>query len=281
MSASLELKKFDMRSITFKPDENKGPVIVMIGRRDTGKSYLVRDLLFYHQDIPIGTVISGTEAGNGFYSEHVPKLFIHHEYNTVLIENILRRQKAVLKQVNKDIETYRRSTIDPRAFVILDDCLYDQSWTRDKMMRLLFMNGRHWKVMLIITMQYPLGIPPNLRTNIDYVFILREPYLVNRKKIWENYASMFPTLESFCQIMDACTENYECLVINNNAKSNKLNDQIFWYRAADHPPFKLGSKEFWTISESMADDDEDAAYDPSKTKKRGAGQVINVKKTKW
>ena len=50
-------------------------------------------------------------------------------------------------------------------------------WTRDKMMRLLFMNGRHWKVMLIITMQYPLGIPPNLRTNIDYVFILREPYL--------------------------------------------------------------------------------------------------------
>jgi hypothetical protein len=22
--------------------------------------------------------------------------------------------------------------------------LYDQSWTRDKLMRLLFMNGRHW-----------------------------------------------------------------------------------------------------------------------------------------
>ena len=32
---TLELKKFDMKSITFKPDENKGPVIVMIGRRDT------------------------------------------------------------------------------------------------------------------------------------------------------------------------------------------------------------------------------------------------------
>ena len=51
---TLELKKFDMRSITFKANENKGPVVVMIGRRDTGKSYLVRDLLFYHQDIPIG-----------------------------------------------------------------------------------------------------------------------------------------------------------------------------------------------------------------------------------
>lgn len=132
---SLELKKFNMREITFKPDENKGPVIVMIGRRDTGKSFLVRDLLFYHQDIPVGTVMSGTEAGNGFYAAHVPKLFIHEEYNTVLIENILRRQKTVLKQVNKEIAQHKKSKIDPRCFVILDDCLYDASWTRDKMMR--------------------------------------------------------------------------------------------------------------------------------------------------
>ncbi len=278
--AQLELKKFNMREITFKPDENKGPVIVMIGRRDTGKSYLVRDLLYHHQDIPIGTVISGTEAGNGFYASHVPKLFIHEEYNTVLIENILRRQKTVLKQVNSEIAQYKKSTIDPRAFVILDDCLYDQSWTRDKLMRLLFMNGRHWKIMLIITMQYPLGIPPNLRTNIDYVFILRAPYMTNRKRIWENYASMFPTLEAFNTVMDQTTENYECLVINNNAKSNKLNDQIFWYKAEGRPDFKLGSKEFWEISKNLADD-EDEAYDPSKSKKKSAGPQITVKKNKW
>jgi len=280
---TLELKKFDMRWITFKPNENKGPVIVMIGRRDTGKSFLVRDLLYHHQDVPIGTVISGTEAGNGFYAKHVPKLFIHEEYNSVLIENVLRRQKAVLKQMNKDMEVYKKTTIDPRTFVILDDCLYDQTWTRDKMMRLLFMNGRHWKVMLIITMQYPLGIPPNLRTNIDYVFILREPYMTNRKRIWENYASMFPTLESFSSVMDQTTENYECLVINNNAKSNKLYDQIFWYKAENRPDFKLGSKEFWDISKNMGSDDEDEAYDPSKGKRR-SGQQINVKKTsssKW
>ncbi len=277
---TLELKKFDMKHISFKPDENKGPVVVLIGRRDTGKSYLVRDLLFHHQDIPIGTVISGTEAGNGFYSSHVPKLFIHDEYNTAIIENILKRQKSVLKQMKKEMEHYKRSTIDARTFVILDDCLYDGSWTKDKMMRLLFMNGRHWKVMLIITMQYPLGIPPNLRTNIDYVFILREPYIANRKRIWENYAGMFPTFESFAQVMDQCTENFECLVVNNNAKSNKLQDQIFWYKAEPHGPFKLGSKEFWELSKDLHSDDEDDAYDPTSGKKRG-GPRINVKKSKW
>ena len=278
---SLELKKFDMKNISFKPNENKGPVVVLIGRRDTGKSFLVRDLLYYHQEIPIGTVISGTEEGNGFYGKLVPKLFIHNEYNTAIIENILKRQRTVLKQIKKEMETYKRSTIDPRAFVILDDCLYDATWTRDKMMRLLFMNGRHWKIMLIITMQYPLGVPPTLRTNIDYVFILREPYIANRKRIYENYAGMFPTFEAFTQVMDQCTENYECLVINNNSKSNKLTDQVFWYKADSHNDFKLGSKEFWDLSKGFNSDDEEEKYDPNNVKKRGQGPKISVKKTKW
>jgi hypothetical protein len=279
---TLELKKFDMKSISFKPNESKGPVIVLIGRRDTGKSFLVRDLLYYHQDIPIGTVISGTEEGNGFYGKLVPKLFIHNEYNTAIVENILKRQRSVLKQIKKEIETYKRSTIDPRTFTILDDCLYDNTWSRDKMMRLLFMNGRHWKIMLIITMQYPLGIPPTLRTNIDYVFILREPYIANRKRIYDNYAGMFPTFESFCQVMDQCTENYECLVINNNVKSNKLQDQVFWYKADSHNDFKLGSKEFWELSKGYNSDDDEEKYDPNASKKRGSGQKISVKKTnKW
>jgi hypothetical protein len=278
---SLELKKFDMKSISFKSNESKGPVIVLIGKRDTGKSFLVRDLLYYQQDIPIGTVISGTEEGNGFYGKMVPRLFIHNEYNTAIIENILKRQRTVLKQIKKEIETYKRTTIDPRAFVILDDCLYDNTWSRDKMMRLLFMNGRHWKIMLVITMQYPLGIPPTLRTNIDYVFILRENYIANRRRIYDNYAGMFPTFESFCQVMDQCTENYECLVINNNVKSNKLQDQVFWYKADNHNDFRLGSKEFWELSKNYNSDDDDEKYDPNANKKRGNGQKISVKKTKW
>ena len=277
---TLELKKFNMKNISFKPDENKGPVIVLIGRRDTGKSFLVRDLLYYHQSIPIGTVISGTEEGNGFYSSMVPRLFIHNEYNSAIIENILKRQRMVIKKINKEEEQYRRkSSIDARAFVILDDCLYDNTWARDKLMRLMFMNGRHWKLMLIITMQYPLGVPPTLRTNIDYVFILREPYIANRKRIYENYAGMFPTFESFCQVMDQCTENYECLVINNNAKSNKLQEQVFWYKAESHGDFKLGSKEFWELSKNYNSDEEEQ-YNPDNEKKRGATK-INVRKSKW
>ena len=68
---------------------------------------------------------------------------------------------------------------------------------------------------------------------------------------------MFPSFEMFCQIMDQCTENYECLVINNNAKSNKLTDQVFWYKANPHDDFRIGAPSFWEYSERNLKNGED------------------------
>ena len=273
---SLNLKKFDMNRIA------KGSVCIMIGKRNTGKSFLTKDLLYYKRDIPIGTVISGTEGANQFYSKIVPPLFIHEEYSPEIIANSLKRQKLVVSKMIQQENKFGKSNIDPNAFIILDDCLYDNTWTKDTNVRSLFMNGRHYKVLLIITSQYSLGIPPNLRCNVDFVFILRENIVNNRKRLYDNYAGMFPTFESFLQVMDQCTENYECLVINNNVKSNKLHDQIFWYKAELHTDFKLGSKEFWEISKDLVSDDEDETYDPHSHKASDRrGPKINVRKSKW
>ena len=254
-------------------------VIVLIGKRDTGKSFLVKDLLYYHQSIPIGTVISGTESANSFYSDIIPSLFIHDEYTSDLIANVVKRQKLVVKKYKRELGTVGRSKVDPRAFLILDDCLYDKSWIKDTNIRTLFMNGRHYNMMFIITMQYALGIPPNLRTNVDYVFILRENYVSNRKRLYEHYCGMFPTFEMFCQVMDQCTENYECLVINNNAKSNKLEDQVFWYKAAPHNDFHIGSSKFWKAHKKLYNSNYDDTDKNNYNNKRKR-EFINVKKLK-
>jgi hypothetical protein len=242
---NIELKKFDIKSIS------SDKVCVFIGKRDTGKSFLVKDLLYYHRDVPCGTVISGTESANSFYSSLVPSIFIHEQFSPDIIFNSLKRQKLIMKQINKDIDTKGKTDIDPRTFVILDDCLYDNTWSKDINIRNLFMNGRHYKILFIITMQYLLGVPPNLRTNVDYIFILRENIINNRKKLYDHYAGMFPTFEMFSQVMDHCTENYECLVIHNNAKSNKLEDQVFWYKAEAHEDFKVGDDSFWEYSKQL------------------------------
>ena len=271
--ANLELKKFDISSI---PDDK---VIVFIGKRETGKSFLVKDLLYYNRDIPVGTVISGTEGANSFYSSMMPGLFIHNEFRDDIISNYLKRQKKAVKQYNEQKDVNGNSNVDPRGFFILDDCLYDQSWVKNTDIRSMFMNGRHYKSLFVITMQYALGIPPNLRTNIDYVFLLRENIHSNRKRLYEQYAGMFPTLEIFNQVMDQCTENFECLVINNNSKSNKLDEQVFWYKADSHSDFKIGHPSLWEYHQNNynPNHDEIEEYDINQNRKK-KGTLINVKK---
>jgi hypothetical protein len=266
---TLNLKKFNITSIS------SDSVVVFIGKRRTGKSFLIKDLIYYHRHIPIGTVISGTESANKFYGDFMPSMFVHDEYTPQIISSALKRQQVIKRKHDKN------PNIDPNAFVILDDCLYDSSWTKDKNVRCLFMNGRHFNVLFAIAMQFPLGIPPNLRTNIDYVFILRENNINNRRRIYENYASMFPTFEVFCTVMDQCTENHECLVLQINSASNKLEDQVFWYKAKSHDNFRIASEEFWRVSEEKEkeklrrEEAEEEMFDIGQLQKRGP--KVNVK----
>jgi len=37
-------------------------------------------------------------------------------------------------------------------------------------------------------------------------------------------------------------EPHTCLVIANTATSGRFEDQVFWYKAELHPPFKVGSE---------------------------------------
>ena len=280
---NFQIKKFNIETIRDRCeiDSRKSPMIVVIGKKDTGKSFLVKDILYHTQNaFPVGTVISGTEVANEFFQHMVPSKLIHDKYKPDIVMNTIKRQLAVKTHRNQDKHrSGGNSNVDPRAFLILDDCLYDSTWIREESTRYVFMNGRHIDLMTIITMQYPLGITPNLRTNVDFIFILRETMINNRKRIYDNYAGMFPTFEMFCQFMDQCTENYECLVICNGVSSNKLEDQVFWYKAAEHPPFKLCDDTLWVdnkpFSSAMLSQDE---FDPMAIKKKNNSPWIHVKK---
>jgi len=281
---NFQIKKFNMDTIVSRCaiDSHKSPMIVLIGKKDTGKSFLLKDILFHTQAcFPIGTVISGTEVANPFFQDIVPAKLIHDKYKPDIVMSAIKRQLSV-KQTREHEKRTRagNSNIDPRAFLVLDDCLYDSSWIREESTRYVFMNGRHIDMVTLITMQYPLGVTPNLRTNIDFVFILRETGISNRRRIYENFAGMFPTFEMFCQFMDQCTENYECLVICNGVQSNRLEDQVFWYKASEHPQFKLCDDSLWVdnkpFTSSMLAQDE---FTPEGMRKKNSGPWVNVKKS--
>jgi hypothetical protein len=251
--STLSLNKFDLSTIKFEPLVSSAPTIVAIGKRGTGKSVLIKDIMSHFHTLRTGTVICPTEEVNEFYSDIVPKIFIHPEYKPIIVNKIIQRQRSNISNTREQLRQYGRlpKDGDTRSFLILDDCMYDGRIFNGEEIRFLFMNGRHIDLIVLITMQYPLGVPPSLRTNIDYVFILRDPIIKNRKIIYDNYAGMFPTFESFCEILDQCTQNFECLVIKQASKSNKIQDMVFWYKADNsHRPFKLCDKQYWDVSKN-------------------------------
>ena len=77
---NLQLRKFKPETIT---DDR---VCVFIGKRNTGKSTLVKDIMYHKKHLPAGIVLSGTEEGNHFYSEFIPDLFIYGDYDRDAIE---------------------------------------------------------------------------------------------------------------------------------------------------------------------------------------------------
>jgi hypothetical protein len=123
-----------------------------------------------------------------------------------------------------------------------------------------------------------MDLPPALRTNIDYVFCLRENIIQNREKLYKSFFGVFPTFAMFQQVLDACTENYECLVIDNTSHSAKLEDCIFWYKADTHADFRIGAPEFWNHSASYMMEKDEEPYDP-RAGLRLRGPAINVRKT--
>jgi hypothetical protein len=235
---NIQIKKFDPTTI------DPCRICVFIGRRGTGKSQLVTDILYHQRKIPMGVVMSGTEESNEHYQNYVPDSFIYGQYEPEVIKKIIAHQQKTVKKMNTK---QKEDFTDPSnsVFMLLDDCMFDNKWTRDKDMRCVFMNGRHYRIFFMLTIQYCMDLPPSLRGQCDYIFVLRENILENKQKLYKHFFGIFPTFDAFNEVLMQCTENYECLVLNVRSTSNKIEDVVFWYRAKVGRKFRIGSPALW------------------------------------
>jgi hypothetical protein len=247
----------------------------------------MKDILEFHKGIPIAVVISPTEVSNEFFQKFIPNILIYDEYKPEIIQKFLDRQIKVTKQRNEEIKKYGKSDIDPRAIIILDDCLYDTTWQRDKNIRSIMMNGRHYSILTIITSQAPLGLNPTLRSQIDYVFIFKNNVIKEREKIYNHYAGICNSFEVFNKIMDNTTANFEVMVIDNTTQDNTITEQIKWYKAVDKN-FKMCSPELWNLcalEEQRQQDklfyeneEDETEFDPNMFIKNNNKIKLNIKK---
>ncbi len=252
--SSVKIKQFNPEILETRRLNGISPTILVVGKRGSGKSTLISDLLWFIRKIPMFVCMSGTEEGNGFYGNYVHPLMVHGEYKKDIVNSLINKQKRLHKKCLK--ENINSNVPELSVGLLLDDCGFKKNIMNQEDMRLLFMNGRHYKIFFILSLQYMMDIPPNLRTNVDYIFCLRENIVANQKKLYDNFFGVFPTFGDFKCMFNKYTNDYGCLVLDNTSKSNEIDKCIFHYKAIPNRKYKIGSKDLTAILDSKYKGDE-------------------------
>lgn len=181
------------------------------------------------------------------FRRFMPECCIFNKFSQEKLERMLALQRELIRRGKK------RSVL-----LILDDCMYQKGVLKSTAMRDLFFNGRHLNCSLIVAAQYLMEITPELRTNIDYLCVMREPILTNRQKMHKYYFGQFAKYDDFEKVMQTCTQNYGSLILDGTTASTQASDSIFWYRANLEPkPFQLCLPIYWKLSQKCARSEED------------------------
>ncbi len=230
---------------------------ITIGRPGSGKTTLLKSIMYAKKHIfPVAQVFSGSESQTGFFGEFIPSSFIYTTLdikNLTPLENFMKRQhiaKTHLEPIGKGYS--------PMCINIIDDLTYDNKYLKSVCANKLFKNGRHYRMMHILSLQFSLDIPSVLRGCIDKIFIMKEGNSNMRKRLYENYGSCVENQSDWNDLMDGLTDNYSAMVINNSSQSSVVEDNILYYKAdinAIPKDWKFGCKDYWDFHY--------ARYDPN------------------
>ena len=223
--------------------------MLIIGKRNSGKSSLIRDFL-YHLNMmkyPRVVVFSGTEESNQFFAKIIPKAYIHCGLNQEILQGLVDAQRKVMTSVNEAKGKLGDCiNVDTRLVIVFDDVSYSRAACRTELMNMLFLNSRHFNISIMLSLQYLVSLSPEGRANADYVLVLKDSVPRSRIRTWECFGAMFQNKKDFFTVLDQTTQNYEALVINNVVASLQPEECLSWYKAdIKLPPFRFGSKAFW------------------------------------
>lgn len=214
---------------------------MVVGKKGMGKSVMIRNLMYHMKDrVDLGLAISPTEESQKTFEEHLGYTLVWTEFDVDRIQAVIDEQR------------HNRGALDRpfKVVIFMDDMGFDEKLWKNKTMLDLHFNQRHIDIQVVFSVQYVLSIKPDVRSNIDYLFAFNEKIGKNRQKLYEHFFGVFANYSSFDKTMRACTQDYECLVLDNTQSSSNLDDTVFYFKATlELPKFKLGAPIFHKLDE--------------------------------
>jgi DNA polymerase III delta prime subunit len=205
----LALKKFNVNEIV------NNPHILMIGKRGSGKTYTIINIindLYKINKIDEIIIISPVEKHTNTYKKVFTNIkTFYHNYSAKLISQILKKQLILQKQKKSK-----------KIMIIFDDCVGPEIWDQDKNLQEILYNGRHFNIGFILGMQFPGIIKESLISNFDYYFLFNDVYIPNIKRLYDNYyANRITSFDLFKNILLYTTQNYGSMIINTRTNDIK------------------------------------------------------------
>jgi len=175
---------------------------LIIGKRTSGKTNFIINNIYSKISNEIDNIYIFTASHNYKFYEKITDLFYDiKDLNLILCD---------LFKEYKDKKT--------KTLVIFDNVINNIKFYKSNELMELFYNARHYEITLIATMEYPLGITPDLQLNFDYVITAQENFHSNIQRLYEDYFGFYPTLNIFKKVLE-CLEVHEFLVLRVGYKN--------------------------------------------------------------
>ncbi len=200
---------------------------IFLGKRDSGKTTWARykSQLSQHARRGAFIVIAGSEKVKAAWSEIVPAMFVRDPSLELL--NQLKKQQNDL--IAKYLKLGKPFPPELHLTIIMDDVGTAKWFMRSKEIMEFSSNGRQWETDIVICLQYLKMIPPEVRENIDYIFLLSTGNTSTMKILVEEYVSC-ATVKLLSKIIEVVTQDYGALVISNCKNTRSILDTCFHSR---------------------------------------------------
>lgn len=222
-----------LQDFVFNPSKVPFPTILLVGKRFSGKSYTSVSIAAKF-DVPRWAAWCGTKDTEDFWAERFESNATvkgPDEKGKSYLINIIRYQQ-------RKGRLYKRILNQPfpRKFVvglIFDDVTAKRQFRKGEILEDLFSNGRHYHAVIIISAQYLKQLPPAVRLNTDYMFMMHNTKRTI-KVLYEDYVEEPDEFGMFLDLIRSVTgqkdaqgnDIYNALVYDNVKKTQKL-DEIF------------------------------------------------------
>ena len=237
-------------------------LILVVGSRDSGKTWIMRDIMFEKQNMRSGIVVSATAKNTKFFDRfHCASAT--HDLGPRPLE-MLRKTKmdeldrhaeraSECEDTREGSSSSSASTATPHAPVGFSYCIVDDGSAANKLFRTevvrdYAMNGRHRNIMTVISAQYLTTIPPEIRSQADVLFHFHERKDDTIKRLYDEYFGVFPSKEAFKRtFFKIVNEPRQCIVWRRTGRC--ISDTAFAYRARnlDNVKWRIG-EDMWQIA---------------------------------